>query len=301
MKGMAMNWVQNTEAGNSKWWSWWLGLVIIVICYIFLGTIPAVVGAAMGLITLGTDGSIAGGAADPLQFVLLMISPLMLFVGVWVAQRLVHRRTLTQLTTTTTFRWSLVWQSMALWLGLNIVATVVEALLYPGRYEWSLDIAQWIVMAPLILLLIPIQASGEELMFRGYLLQAMARLWTQPVFLIVLSGVAFMLPHLGNPEMGKALGGGIPMALNYFLMGVGTAWLSIRDNGIERAIGVHVVNNLYAGLVVGYTGSVLGTPTIIHANVIDAWFGVIVICISFAVLLFWSSPRTIAADERLIL
>ena len=187
---------------------------------------------------------------------------------------------------------------MALWLGLNIVATVVEALLYPGRYEWSLDIAQWIVMAPLILLLIPIQASGEELMFRGYLLQAMARLWSQPVFLIVLSGVAFMLPHLGNPEMGKALGGEIPMALNYFLMGVGTAWLSIRDNGIERAIGVHVVNNLYAGIVVGYTGSVLGTPTIIHANVIDAWFGVIVICICFAVLIFLPSQRTIAADER---
>lgn len=293
-----MEWLHNTQNGNSKWWSWWLGLIVILLCYIILGTIPAVVGAAMGLITLSADGSIAGGAADPLQFVLLMISPLMLFVGVWVAQRLVHRRTLTQLTTTTTFRWSLVWQSMALWLGLNIVATVVEALLYPGRYEWSLDIAQWIVMAPLILLLIPIQASGEELMFRGYLLQAMARLWAQPVFLVLLSGVAFMLPHLGNPEMGKALGGEIPMALNYFLMGVGTAWLSIRDNGIERAIGVHVVNNLYAGIVVGYTGSVLGTPTIIHANVIDAWFGVIVICICFAVLIFWPSQRTIAADER---
>ena len=83
-------------------------------------------------------------------------------------------------------------------------------------------------------------------------------------------------------------------------MGVGTAWLSIRDNGIERAIGIHVVNNLYAGILVGYEGSVLGTPTIVQATVIDAWLGVIVICISFAVLIFWPSPRTIAADERLL-
>ena len=293
-----MDWLQNTQTGNSKWWSWWLGLVVILLFYIFLGAIPVVVGAAVGLITPNTDGSIASAVANPIQFVLLMISPLMLFVGVWVAQRLVHRRTLRELTTAHAFRWSLVWQSMAMWLGLSIVATVVEALLYPGRYEWSLDVPQWIVMAPLILLLIPIQASGEELMFRGYLLQAMALLWAKPVFLVLLSGLAFMLPHLGNPEMDKALGGGIPMALNYFLMGVGTAWLSIRDNGIERAIGIHVVNNLYAGMVVGYAGSVLGTPTIIHANVIDAWLGVIVICISFAVLIFWPSQRTIAADER---
>jgi membrane protease YdiL (CAAX protease family) len=126
----------------------------------------------------------------------------------------------------------------------------------------------------------------------------MARLWAQPVFLIVLSGVAFMLPHLGNPEMGKALGGEIPMALNYFLMGVGTAWLSIRDNGIERAIGIHVMNNLYAGILVGYEGSVLGTPTIAQATVIDAWYGVIVICISFAVLIFWPSQHVNVADER---
>ena len=156
-----MDWLQNTQTGNSKWWSWWLGLVVILLFYIFLGAIPVVVGAAVGLITPNTDGSIASAVANPIQFVLLMISPLMLFVGVWVAQRLVHRRTLRELTTAHAFRWSLVWQSMAMWLGLSIVATVVEALLYPGRYEWSLDVPQWIVMAPLILLLIHIQASGE--------------------------------------------------------------------------------------------------------------------------------------------
>ena len=295
-----MEWLHNTQTGNSKWWSWWVGLVVICICYLLIGSIPAVIGAMMGLIVIDGSGSVLGGSANPVQFVLLMFSPVMLFVGVWVAQRLVHRRTLTQLTTATTFRWPLVWQSGAMWFGLSIVCTVVESLLYPGRYVWSFDWGQWLLIAPLLLLLIPIQASGEELAFRGYLLQAMARLWAQPVFLIVLSGVAFMLPHLGNPEMGKALGGEIPMALNYFLMGVGTAWLSIRDNGIERAIGIHVVNNLYAGTLVGYEGSVLGTPTIVQATVIDAWYGVIIICVSFAVLLVWPAPRANGADERLL-
>jgi hypothetical protein len=80
------------------------------------------------------------------------------------------------------------------------------------------------------------------------------------------------------------------MALNYFLVGVGTAWLSVRDNGIERAIGMHVINNVYAGVAVGYAGSVLGTPTFVQANVIDAWYGVITIIVGFAVLILWPLP-----------
>jgi membrane protease YdiL (CAAX protease family) len=284
-----MEWLHNTQTGNSKWWSWWVGLVVILVCYIILGAIPVVIGAGMGLINLDESGSF-GGSGDPVQFALVMFSPIMLFVGVWLAQRLVHRRTLTQLTSTTTFRWPLVWQSMAIWGGLGVLFTVVESLIYPGRYTWTFDAGAWIMIAPLVLLLIPIQASGEELFFRGYLMQAVARLWAQPVFLVLLSGLAFMAPHLGNPEMSKALGGEIPMALNYFLVGVGTAVLSLRDNGIERAIGMHVVNNVFAGILVGYEGSVLGTPTIVQTNVIDAWLGVVTIIIGFAVLILWPLP-----------
>lgn len=292
-----MEWLHNTQTGNSKWWSWWVGLIVILIFYVILGSIPLVIGAVMGLVVLDESGSMLGGDANPVQFALVMISPIMLFVGVWVAQRLVHRRTLTELTSTTKFRWPLVWQSMAIWLGMGILFTVVESLIYPGRYTWTFDFGAWIMIAPLVLLLIPIQASGEELMFRGYLMQAVARLWAQPVFLVLLSGVAFMAPHLANPEMGSALGGEIPMALNYFLVGVGTAVLSLRDNGIERAIGMHVVNNLYAGIVVGYEGSVLGTPTIIQTNVIDAWLGVVTIIIGFVVLILWPLPKRVTQEE----
>lgn len=291
-----MEWVHNTQTGNSKWWSWWVGLVVILVFYVILGSIPLVIGTMMGLVTIDESGSILGGSANPVQFALVMISPIMLFVGVWVAQRLVHRRTLTELTSTSTFRWPLVWQSMAIWLGLGIVFTVVESLIYPGRYTWTFDAGAWILIAPLVLLLIPIQASGEELFFRGYLMQAVARLWAQPVFLVLLSGVAFMAPHLANPEMGSALGGEIPMALNYFLVGVGTAVLSLRDNGTERAIGMHVVNNLYAGIVVGYEGSVLGTPTIIQTSVIDAWLGVVTVIIGFVVLILWPLPKRVTQE-----
>lgn len=292
-----MEWLHNTQTGNSKWWSWWVGLVVILVFYVILGSIPLLVGAVMGLVVLDESGSMLGGDANPVQFALVMISPIMLFVGVWVAQRLVHRRTLTELTSTRKFRWSLVWQSMAIWLGLGILFTVLESLIYPGRYTWTFDFGAWILIAPLVLLLIPIQASGEELFFRGYLMQAVARLWAQPVFLVLLSGVAFMAPHLANPEMGSALGGEIPMALNYFLVGVGTAVLSLRDNGTERAIGMHVVNNLYAGIVVGYEGSVLGTPTIVQTSVIDAWLGVVTVIIGFVVLILWPLPKRTQMEE----
>jgi hypothetical protein len=68
-------------------------------------------------------------------------------------------------------------------------------------------------------------------------------------------------------------------------MGVGLGWVSLRDDGVERAIGIHVVNNLYAGVAVGYANSVLSTPTFFEANVIDGWLGVGTIVCSFAVIL----------------
>lgn len=285
-----MAWLFNTQMGNSKWWSWWLGIVLIFICYLVIGAIPLIIGSGLGIIVFDGSGTMMGGSTNPLQFVLLMFSPIMLFVGVWLAQRIIHRRTLTELLSAGTFRWPLVWQAMAIWLGTGVVWTALEAFIYPERYAWSFNLGAWLTIAPLVILLIPIQAAGEELFFRGYIMQAFARVWAQPVFLILLSGVLFMVPHLANPEMSKALGGAIPMALSYFLVGAGTAWLSIKDNGVERAIGMHVVNNLYAGTLVGYANSALSTPTIISSNVIDAWLGVFALIVSFAVLIWWPLP-----------
>jgi hypothetical protein len=270
---------------------------LILVCYVVIGSVPVIIGGIMKIIVIDESGTMMGGSTNPVQFVLLMFSPIMLFVGVWLAQRIIHRRTLSDLLSTGAFRWPLVWQAMAIWLGTGIVWTLIEYLIYPERYVWSFNLGAWLTIAPLVLLLIPFQAAGEELFFRGYLMQAVARVWAQPLFLTLLSGVLFMVPHLANPEMSKALGGAIPMALSYFLVGVGTAWLSIKDNGVERAIGMHVVNNLYAGMFVGYANSALSTPTIVSSNVIDAWFGVIAVTVSFVVLIWWPLPKSARVVE----
>ena len=287
-----MEWLQNTQTGNSKWWSWWLGLVVIAVCYVVIGLLPVYVGSRTGVIVFDGSGSLMGGSANPVQFVFVLFSPIMLFVGVWLAQRLVHRRALRDLLSVGPFRWSLVWQSMAMWLSIGALSTLIQLLVYPGRYVWSFDAQAWLTIAPLVLLIIPVQAAGEELFFRGYLMQSLARLWAQPVVLSIVSGLLFMAPHLANPELGNAIGGDLPVVLNYFLFGAGTAWLCVNDNGTERAIGVHVVNNLYGGIVAGYANSALSTPTIISSNVIDAWLNVGVMTVSFAVLLWWPARAT---------
>jgi membrane protease YdiL (CAAX protease family) len=180
---MSMEWLQNTQTDNSKWWSWWLGLVVIVVCYVIIGWIPVVVGRNAGLIVFDGSGSLMGGSNSPVQFARLMFSPIMLFVGVWLAQRIVHRRSLSELLSAGSFRWPFVWQSMAMWLMIGAVSTLIELLVYPDRYVWSFDRGSWLTIAPVVLLLIPIQAAGEELFFRAYLMQSVARLWAQPLFL----------------------------------------------------------------------------------------------------------------------
>lgn len=281
-----MNWLNNTKFGMSAWWSWWLGVCVIGLCFVVLGSVPLALFAIR-------SAALTESLMSPRVFAALLFPSLMLGVGVLLAQTMVHRRPMRALVTATSFRWPLLWQGIWGWCVVLVVATSAESFLFPGRYVVSWDWAQWWRIAPLALLLIPLQATAEELVFRGYVMQAMARLIRHPFLIIVLSGVVFMLPHLSNPEMNGALGGAVPMACNYLGMGMGLAWLSIRDNGIERAIGIHVCNNVFAGVVVGYHDSVLMTPTIWQATVLDAWFGVLTLVIGFLGIGWYASrvPR----------
>lgn len=285
-----MKWLYNPQTGNSKWWSWWLAIGLMLFCYLVVGGIPLIYGVRAGLFGIDLDTGMISGVSEPIAFGVQMISPIMLFLGVWLAQRLVHRRSLLSLVTTKRFRWQLLWQATFVWLLVLIISAIFESLVYRGRYVWSLDVGRWLVMTPLVLLLIPIQSSGEELFFRAYLLQSCGRLTRRRFLLSIISGFAFMLPHLVNPEMHHALGGTFVMAANYFLFGAAIAWLSLRDGGIERAIGVHVINNIYAASFVGYAHSVLSTPTLMNATILDAWWGIGTLIIGFGVLFYLPSP-----------
>ena len=109
------------------------------------------------------------------------------------------------------------------------------------RWRLSLEVA-WPV-AVLAGVLIPLQAASEELLFRGYLTQALGRLARSRVAIALVVAIVFGALHLA------AYGG---LTLPYFLvLSLIFSLVSLRDERLELAIGGHAGMNLFAFAAAG--------------------------------------------------
>lgn len=131
--------------------------------------------------------------------------------------------------------------------GVSLALALIVEPDYLGERRWP-GWSELSRFALLILVFVPLQAAGEEYLFRGTLLQAIGAWTSRPWIAIVTTAVVFSLVH----------GFGLGASIVILSMGVIGAWLSIRTGGLEAAIALHAVNNVTALLVVAATG---GGPT----------------------------------------
>src|SRR3954451_22837731 len=205
------------------------------------------------------------------NYVALSLSFIAFLVGLLLAMILVHRRSpRTLITPYARIDWRRLGQGFGVWLVLSAIGSLVEALLFPGRYQFSLDLARFAFAAPLVLLLTPLQTSAEELFFRGYLLQWFGLRARNPAILAVLTAAIFTAPHLGNPELAAA--NPVLIVASYFATGILFALTTLVDNGLELALGAHAANNLFSGLIANYAVSALETDSIFVSREIDTVF-----------------------------
>ena len=162
-------------------------------------------------------------------------------LGIFLGVKWLHDRPFrTLISADRSIRWRRLFAGFGVW-GLIIVITVVlDYALDSPNYKWVFNPSQWLLLVPFALILTPIQTSVEEFFFRGYLLQGLGLLTRQRFVLILINAVLFMLPHLANPEMQR----GPVLALHYFAFGVFLVLLTLKDDRLELALGVHAANNL---------------------------------------------------------
>ena len=152
-------------------------------------------------------------------------------------------------------------QGFGVWGGLMLTSQAIGVWSEPQNYAWNFQPSQWIVLLMLSLLFVPIQTSAEELLFRGYLIQAMRLLTHRSFILIVMSAFLFAIPHFGNPEMQR--GAFVWGAANYFTWGVIFAAVTIKDNGLELSLGMHAAHNIIGSVVVTTPDSVIQSPALL--------------------------------------
>lgn len=194
---------------------------------------------------------------------LAVLLPVVLVVPWWVQRR--RPGTLSSVAGRLRWRWLLVCVGLAVGFCLVSYGTswVAGHFAEPpdggGEDRW-VGWGEFLPPALIIIALVPFQASAEEYIFRGWLLQAVgactlengARRASR-----VLSAV-FRTPWPGI-VVGSALftsghgytGWGI---LDIFVFGAMAGWVTVRTGGLEASIAVHVCNNLMAFLLPAAVG-----------------------------------------------
>ncbi|HUF81340.1 MAG TPA: type II CAAX endopeptidase family protein [Burkholderiales bacterium] len=242
--------------GRNAWWRYVLGAVTIVFFWV-LGQLPYFL--------------LVGAGAEPgalMAFVAVNFSIFMMLAGLAVTVGFLHRRPLLSLVSPDRrIDWRRMARGAGAWLVIAAAVTVLEHLLYPGRYYLSWAPGPFFAFLAAVLVLTPIQCAVEELVFRGYALQAFGLLTRQPLAIAAASSLVFTLPHLLNPEVHQH--GVLLMAANYFAIGMVLAMVTLRDGRLELAIGLHAANNVFLALIANYEGSALRTESVFTATVLD--------------------------------
>jgi len=259
--------------GRNEWWRYLLGALIIAFFWLVLGNVPYVLLLLVGL------------SKPPFDFIAVNLSIFMMLAGLAVTVKLIHRRSLHSLITPEDrIDRARIARAAAVWAVLGAAVAILEHLVYPERYYLSFNPDRFFVYLALVLVLTPLQCVVEELVFRGYVMQALGLLTRRPLVIAVLSSIAFTIPHLLNPEVLEH--GAAIMAANYFAIGMLLATVTLRDGRLELAIGLHAVNNVFLALVANYEGSVLATESIFTARELDPVYSLVTL-IAGAVAFHW--------------
>ncbi len=301
----AKHYLDLASLGLNRWWRYLMGAVLIVAAsllpLVLITTVTDALSGA-GLISRATAGMLMRAASGHvpeksiLAFVVLNLTIIGMILGLAVAMIWLHRRPmLTLVTPHDRIDWRRVLQGAGAALVLLLVVTLVEHLLFPGRYRLVFDPARFLPFMIAVLLLTPIQATAEELIFRGYLMQGLGRLIGSPVVVAVVSSALFAFMHMWNPEVARH--GALLMGAAYFTMGLLLAALTLRDGRLELAIGVHAANNVFTALIANNEGSTLQTESILLSP-LDPVFAVAALSTISVALYAWFFWRRTTPGSR---
>jgi hypothetical protein len=197
------------------------------------------------------------------------------------------------------------WRWLLVCLGLAVVAlaiTVGVSSVLPdqgaGTVELGDPLNPWTSTTRdfllVVLLLTPLQAAGEEFVFRGYLAQAFGGLAARygaragAAAAVVVPALLFALAH--------GLGQDLPIFFDRFAFGLVAGLLVILTGGLEAGIAMHVLNNFLAfGMALAY-----GDMTSALTPTGGTWWAIPVTLtqsVAYLLLAVWAARRLGVADR----
>lgn len=280
---------------ENKFWKYILGSVIIIFASL-LGQIPLLVTLLYETFVNGKPYPTSNEAImrffEPnFTLFLIMISFVFIMLGIILVVRYLHYQTILSVTTSRDkVDWNRIVFSFLIWAAFTIVSTLLFYYYNPSDFVINFKPVPFAILALIGIVLIPIQTSSEEYIFRGYLMQGFANLAKNKWFPLLMTSLIFGGMHWYNPEVAK-IG---PIILVYYIgTGLFLGIITLMDEGMELALGFHAANNLIGALLVTSDWSAFQTHSIFK-DISDPSAGLDVILpvvIIYPILLFIFSKK----------
>ena len=280
---------------TNKFWKYLVGSLIIITAST-IGQIPWVVAIVIKSFKTGkpfptTESEMMSFLSMNNTLFLLLFSFVVAFFAIILVVKYFHRQSFLSVTTSRDkVDWKRILFSFSLWGIFTAGSTVAMYYSSPESFVLNFKPIPFLILAIIGTLLIPIQTSTEEYVFRGYLMQGFAVLAKNRWFPLVMTSVIFGTMHIANPEVEKM---GYIILVYYIGTGFFLGIITLMDEGIELALGFHAANNLVTALLVTSDWSAFQTNSIFKdVSSPSAGFEILVpVLIIFPILLFIFSKK----------
>ncbi len=295
--------VDAARPGRNEPWRVLLGALLIALVWT-AGTILFVVAAIplLSLLSTGQDDTervFDALGATPIGVASVLASFLFIWPGVWLALRLFNRRAFgSVLGGNGRLSWPDFRRGLA---AVFVVSLVAEAAMLPvgplPERNAAIGLGLWLLLLLPFAALVFLQSSGEELAFRGYLLQSLAARFESPLVWGAAPALLFTLVHW-NAAAVPWMNATVLLAIAAF---AATAIVLVYATGnLGAAMGVHFGMNVFGILFVSHAGWLSGAALFVSRPLeAPGWtageavaLGVISVAMFPAILWLLLAPRS---------
>ncbi|MGA0256765.1 MAG: type II CAAX prenyl endopeptidase Rce1 family protein [Saprospiraceae bacterium] len=292
---------QRAQTGYNHWWRYIIVILVVLAGYV-IGQTPLylAIGRAVAENPDLGAGALEEFGRDPdfsmfdissnMGFTLLLVMFLGAFAAFYFIFKPLHQREFrTLVTPSSRVDWPKIFFGFGFWLVLSLILEAVVYGFSPENYSFQF---QWNTFIPLLLLslfLLPVQTSTEEFFFRGYLMQGIGNSsilrkagLNLKCIPLILTSLMFGFVHSMNPEVTE-FGYGV-MQIYYVSAGLVLGVMTLMDDSLELALGVHAATNFTGAVFVGYEGAAIRTDSLFLTQELDPvlmTLGFVIISLTF--------------------
>lgn len=187
-----MNFIQQAYKGKNDWPHYIAVILLVIIGWQIIGVLPLFFVATTHAsnqdeLIRSMQNNFTDLGIDNNLFLFVMILTFVFgLIALILGVKYIHKRSVTSLVTSRKrIDWKRFWTGFLIWGAMAGVVTIAGVYYAPEHYTWNFNPVPFFTLLIISLLMLPLQTSFEELLFRGYFMQGLGAAVRSKLFPII--------------------------------------------------------------------------------------------------------------------